>query len=129
MISRLLPLAALAGLVACGQPSLTQPDGGRSRAQCTNEPASIVVKVEDSAGLPVEGATVTATNPGTGESITGTTNGQGTTQAVNQEIGPGTVHVRATLGSRQSDTRQVNWVCGECLCTADPSSLVLELGN
>jgi hypothetical protein len=128
-LSRTLCLLSLAGLFACGQPSLTQPDGGRARANCPNETTAIVVKVVDASDAPVEGATVTATNPTRGESITATTGGDGTTRGITEEIGPGTVNLRATLGARQSELRQVNWVCGECFCTAEPASVVLKLSN
>jgi hypothetical protein len=122
-------LAALALLCfACGASKSSElPDGGQGRQVCSTEFATLVVKVVDEQGQPVEGATVTAKNVGTGKTVTGTTNGQGSTSSVNQDIGTGTVRLSATANGLASQPAQVEFSCGECNCTVEPKSVTLKL--
>lgn len=126
-----LSLIALSSLClaafGCGVPQSVQPDGGRDRIVCTNEFVYITVKVMDAQGNPVEGATVSATNAGIGKTSTATTNSSGVTTAIGEDIGPGTATIQATSGSKVSNTQTVNWVCGECHCTAEPNAITLTL--
>ncbi|MBI3185901.1 MAG: carboxypeptidase regulatory-like domain-containing protein [Myxococcales bacterium] len=125
----LFSLVSLA-LCACGPISRQQPDGGRALNQCAPEPVSIAVKVVDAEGNPVEGAIVTATNQTSGQAATAQTRGDGTTSGITQEkISPGTVLLRASLGTRVSEVKQVTWVCGECHCTAEPDAIIITLSS
>lgn len=120
---------ALFLLAACGPAASQLPDGGRARNVCAPGSNSIAVKVVDPSGAPVQGATVTATSLASGKQLSATTSAEGTTNALTDEIGAGSVSVRASLGTRVSASQQVNWTCGECLCSAQPSSVVLTLSN
>jgi len=112
---------------ACGQRETVHPDGGRDRNVCTQQPATIIVRVLEPSGAPVEGATVTATNLGTGRQLTATTNGQGVTSAIDEEVGPGTVVIRASKENRASGASNVNFVCGVCSCSGEPNFISLTL--
>jgi hypothetical protein len=85
------------------------------------------VKVVDAAGAPVESATVRAQNFGTGQTVTATTDKNGTTDAVGGNLGSGSIQVKATHGTRQSAAKQAEFVCGECGCVMTPSSVTLSL--
>lgn len=120
--------ALLLALCACGTVNKLQPDGGRDRGSCATDFTTLAVKVVDAQGQPVEGVEVTGTNAGLNLSQTGTTDGSGNTLAVNQDIGQGTVMVKATLGSRVTETRSCTWTCSDqCLCEVEPQTLTLTL--
>ena len=113
---------------ACGTVNVLQPDGGRDRTSCAKDLTTMAVKVVDSNGVAVEGATVTATNAGLALTRTGTTDANGVTTEINQDIGQGTVTVKATLGSLSSASRTCTWTCSDqCLCAVEPKTLTLTL--
>jgi hypothetical protein len=111
----------------CGGKVQSLPDGGRDRANCTTEVATLAVKVVNAQAEGVGGATVTAKNVGSGKTVTATTNAQGATSAVTEELGTGTVRLSASSGALLSQTAQVEFVCGDCACTVDPKSVTLQL--
>jgi hypothetical protein len=128
MKTALIATLALLSLAACGERQVLLPDGGHERINCNpNEAVFMTVKVVDAAGTPVEGATVTATNQGLNRQATAQTNGQGVTNAIGEDIGGGTVSIRATLGTRVSEIKQVEWTCGECHCNVNPASITVTL--
>ncbi len=55
------------------------------------------------------------------------TNDQGVTTAIAEDIGEGTVVLRATHTGRVSPTQNATWVCGECHCTVEPNQVTLTL--
>ncbi len=122
-----IPLFVFFALSACGPATNVLPDGGRERLVCTREVVSITVRVVDAQGNPVEGATVTGTNIGTGKQATGTTNAQGITQAIDESLGGGSVVIRAQKDSKTTGQAQVNFVCGECHCSGEPNYVTLTL--
>ncbi len=112
---------------ACGGKVQSLPDGGREIQNCSTESATLVVKVVNAQGQPVEGATVTAKNVGSGKTVSGSTNGQGSTNAVTDALGTGTVRLSASSGTQISQTAQVDFLCGDCACTVEPKSVTLQL--
>jgi hypothetical protein len=118
-----LRLLGLALLVSC--------DGGvrvnRRGAPCVENLVTLRVEVVDARGDAVRDATVTATHVDTGHTITSTTSERGITTAVNEELGSGTVRVRATAGSKVSAPADVTWTCDECHCHPEPSAVRLQL--
>ncbi len=126
---KLTSFASLALLaVACGgKGSPTLPDGGRNPDACGAATATLAVKVIDEQGQPVEGATVAAKNVGTGMTVTATSNKEGTTNAVTEGLGVGTVRVFATTDSLASQVAQVEFACTGCACTVEPKSVTLLL--
>ncbi len=129
-MTRQLPVvAALAlSLAACGSTSLL-PDGGRVRsAGCSSTRNAIGVYAYDEQNQPVSGADVTATNRTNGKVQTGRTGGDGRTTQITDDIGDGQIAFTATNGF--VSTKQpfiVNVTCGECDCTATPSTATLLL--
>ncbi|MCI0572441.1 MAG: carboxypeptidase-like regulatory domain-containing protein [Myxococcaceae bacterium] len=122
LLSSVLLLAACGGTVA--------PDPGTEEPlDCQAAYGWATVKVEDALGAPVAGATVEAMHVDTRYTQAGTTNAQGVTTAVTQDIGAGTVRVRAFHGTRESDTAQLEFICGECSCTAEPRSITLRFAD
>jgi hypothetical protein len=119
----LLVLAVL----GCGtQPYL--PDGGRPRVVCTSSLTVIPVKTIDITGKPVDAATVTAVNQSSGKSQTGTTNGNGDTAAITDELGVGQVSITAQAGALATQMSfLVQIACDECDCTAIPASATVIL--
>lgn len=126
---RLFLLASLSAiaLLGCGGGTKLSDGGTTDRVVCTEAVPTLAVKVVDAQGNPVKGATLKAKNLGTGNTVTGTTNDQGVSKAVTKDIGSGTVQLSATSGTLASDVAQVDWVCGECNCTATPTSVTLTL--
>ncbi|MHB8872583.1 MAG: carboxypeptidase-like regulatory domain-containing protein [Myxococcaceae bacterium] len=120
--------SALLALCACGTVNKLQPDGGRDRGTCETGFTTLSVKVVDAQGLPVEGAQVTGTNAGLNLAQSGLTDGSGNTFAVNQDIGQGTVTVKAALGSRVTESKSCTWTCSDqCQCAVQPQALTLTL--
>ena len=125
-MSRLRMLPALWGLtclLACDN----RPVVNRGGDVCSEELVSLKVEVVTAYGNLVKGATVTAVNEETQESITGVTNEVGVSRAVNESIAPGRTRLYATAGSKVSAPVEVDWQCGECHCEPVPSAVTLEL--
>jgi hypothetical protein len=78
-------------------------------------------------GALVKGATVTATNVATNQSITGVTNPEGISRAVNESLAPDVTRLQATAGSKVSPPVQVEWQCDSCHCTPIPGAVTLQL--
>jgi hypothetical protein len=124
-MSRFLPAVAL--ICGCLSPGYL-PDGGRIRQQCSNGPTIIPVTVQDLMGQPVAGAQITAKNTTNGKVLSTSTNGGGVTNQVTDDLGDGQLEISATAGSLA--TKQpfiVQVACGECDCTAMPSTVTLTL--
>lgn len=123
-----LSVTAAAFLLAgCGGHTAL-PDGGTTdRLVCANGIPTMAIQVMDASGKPVSGATVTAKNVASGKTVTGTTDERGITQSVTNEIGSGTIRVSATMGTLSSAVTQVDWICGECTCSATPNQVVLTV--
>jgi hypothetical protein len=111
--------------------ALLSCDGGvrvnRQGNPCVEDLVTLRVEVVDARGDAVRDATVTATHVDTGRTITSTTSERGVTTAVNEELGAGTVRVRATAGSKVSAPAEVTWTCDECHCHPEPSTVRLQL--
>ena len=121
---RILPvLLGLAVLPACDN----RPVVGDERKLCSAELVTLKVEVVNAQGVHVKGATVTATNLETNQSITSVTNEEGITRAVNESIAPGSTRLSAVAGSKESPPVQVEWECDECHCTPIPGAVVLQL--
>lgn len=114
-------------LAGCGSYGRGGPDGGENRVVCVEGIQSLNVNVRDAQGNPVKGATVSAKHLGTNTTVTSTTNDQGIATAVTSDMGSGTIQLRATEGTRVSTVQQLDWVCGECACTASPASITLTV--
>jgi hypothetical protein len=125
-MSRLRILAVLLGLTflsACDNRPVVD-DGGEL---CPEELVTLRVEVVTAEGVHVKGATITATNLTTNQSITGMTNAEGISRAVNESLAPGVTRVSATAGSKVSPPVQVEWECDECHCTPIPGAVTLRL--
>ncbi len=123
-----LSLVAVATLsFACGSSSNTRPDGGGVVACNPDDETYLAVLVQNQAGEPVDGATVVARNVGTNQRVTGTTDRNGVTTSVGSSLGSGSIEVNATKGTRVTETKQVEFVCGECGCEITPPNLTLQL--
>ncbi len=114
-------------LTACGPNIEHRPDGG-GVVRCDPETETyLAVSVQDSAGEPVDEATVVAKNLASGMTVTGTTNGRGITTAVGSSLGSGSIEVYARSGTRESERKQVEFVCGECSCDLQPGAITLQI--
>jgi hypothetical protein len=125
---RLTALGTVFVLAGCGTPTYL-PDGGRTQYGCTHSLTVIPVHAQDINGMPVGGATVTARNASTGAMQTGTTNGDGNTAAITDEIGRGQIEITATSGALATQKAFIVQIaCGNCDCTAIPgaASVVLQ---
>jgi hypothetical protein len=125
-MSRLPLLAVLLGLAflpACDN----RPVVDDERRLCSEELVTLKVEVLNADGVRVKGATVTATNLETDQSITSVTNEEGVTRAVNESIAPGATRLSAVAGSKEAPPVQVEWECDECHCTPIPGAVVLQL--
>lgn len=121
---RILPvLWGLACLPACDN----RPVVNRGGDMCSEELVSLKVEVITANGVLVKGATVTAVNEETQQSITGVTNEVGVSRAVNESLAPGRTRLYATAGSKVSPATEVEWQCDECHCQPIPSSVTLQL--
>lgn len=125
-MSRLRILAVLLGL-ACLPACDNRPVVDRKEDTCTEEMVSLKVEVVTAEGVLVKGATVTAVNEETQESITGVTNETGVSRAVNESLAPGVTRLSAVAGSKVSQDTEVQWTCDGCHCEPVPDSVTLEL--
>ncbi|HSP77327.1 MAG TPA: carboxypeptidase-like regulatory domain-containing protein [Myxococcaceae bacterium] len=123
---QLLLVLGLAGpLAAC--------DGGvrvdRRGNPCVDERVTLRVEVVDAQGVPVPGATVTATHLETGYTITGTTGERGVTTSVSVDpsLGAGPMRVVANAGPKVSEPARVEWTCDDCHCRPEPDTLRVQL--
>ncbi|WP_224245922.1 carboxypeptidase-like regulatory domain-containing protein [Hyalangium gracile] len=123
---RLRILSVLLGL-ACLPACDNRPVVDRSGGVCSEGLVSLKVEVVTAEGVRVKGATITATNEETLESITGITNEQGFSRAVNETLAPGVTRLYATAGSKVSPATQVEWVCDDCHCEPTPDTVTLQL--
>lgn len=119
----LLVLLGLAFLPACDNRPVVDRGGGT----CSEELVSLKVEVVTAEGIRVKGATVTAFNEDSKQSITGVTNEQGISRAVNESLAPGLTRLTATAGPKVSQATEVEWQCDECHCEPIPDSVTLEL--
>ncbi len=99
----------------------------RGGDDCQADLVSLRVEVVSADGARVRGAVVTATNLTSDVSITGVTDDQGVTTAINESLAPSPVRVVATAGSKVSSAQRVEWTCNTCNCTPEPGSLQLQL--
>jgi hypothetical protein len=104
-----------------------RPVVNRGGDVCSEELVSLKVEVVTADGALVKGATVTAINPDSQESITGVTNEVGVSRAVNESLAPGPTRLYATAGSKVSPLSEVQWVCDECHCQPEPGTVMLQL--
>lgn len=111
---------------ACGAPTLL-PDGGRPDYGCHQQTAKVSVKVVDTGGNSVSGATVTAINVGSGAMGSYTTDGNGVTLGVTDSYAPGVVRMQATSSGRQSPDYDVTFTCDSCTCTVSPNAVTLTV--
>ncbi|HEX8702067.1 MAG TPA: carboxypeptidase-like regulatory domain-containing protein [Myxococcaceae bacterium] len=116
-------LLGLAALPACDN----RPVVDDRQNLCSEELVTLRVEVVTAEGVHVKGATVTATNLETNQSITSVTDAEGFSRAVNESIAPGATQVSATAGSKVSPPVQVEWECDACHCTPIPGAVVLQL--
>lgn len=110
---------------ACGTMNLL-PDGGRPRQVCSGTKGVVPVQVVNGQDQPIEAVDVTATHAGTGMVVSGKTNANGISDIVDAELGTGVIHVVAQLGAKQV-AADVSITCGECICSATPSTVTLKL--
>ncbi|MCP3097751.1 carboxypeptidase-like regulatory domain-containing protein [Myxococcus sp. K15C18031901] len=94
---------------------------------CEAELMAVHVEVVSADGARVRGATVTGTNTKSDASITGVTDDQGVTTAINETLAPSAVRVVATAGTKVSPAARVEWVCDGCNCLPEPAELRLQL--
>lgn len=127
MVLRLCCAAVAAVLLACGPSSTHRPDGGGVVLCTPDEETFLAVLVQNQAGEPVDAATVVARNVGTNQRVTGSTDRNGLSTAVGSSIGSGSIEVSATKATRVSETKQVEFVCGECGCDITPPSVTLQI--
>ena len=127
-MSRLRILSVLLGL-ACLPTCDNRPVVNRGEDTCTAELVALKVEVVTAEGVRVKGATVTAINEESQESITGVTNETGVSRAVNESLAPGggVTRLSAVAGSKVSQEAEVQWQCGGCHCEPIPDSVTLEL--
>jgi hypothetical protein len=125
-MSRLRILSVLLGL-ACLPACDNRPVVDRGTGTCSEELVSLKVQVVTAEGVLVKGATVTATNEDTEESITGVTNEVGVSRAVNESLAPGPTRVSAMAGSKVSQATEIDWQCNDCHCEPVPDSVTLQL--
>ncbi|HYH99955.1 carboxypeptidase regulatory-like domain-containing protein [Hyalangium sp.] len=113
----------LACLSACDN----RPVVDRGGDVCSEELVSLKVEVITAHGALVKGATVTAINEESQESITGVTNEVGVSRAVNESLAPGLTRLYATAGAKVSPAAEVEWQCDDCHCQPVPGAVTLQL--
>ncbi|WP_240487017.1 carboxypeptidase-like regulatory domain-containing protein [Hyalangium minutum] len=125
-MSRLRMISVVLGL-ACLSACDNRPVVNRGGDVCSEELVSLKVEVVTADGVLVKGATVTAINEESQESITGVTNEVGVSRAVNESLAPGRTRLYATAGSKVSPATEVQWLCDDCHCQPDPDTVTLQL--
>ncbi len=125
-MSWLRNLSVLLG-VACLPACDNRPVVNKGEDTCSEEPVSLKVEVVTAEGVRVNGAIVTAINEESQESITGMTNKEGVSRAVNESLAPGVTRVSAVAGSKVSQATEIEWQCDDCHCEPIPDSVTLEL--
>ncbi|WP_164017346.1 carboxypeptidase-like regulatory domain-containing protein [Pyxidicoccus trucidator] len=116
-------LVGLLFIAACDE----APRMERGGDDCQAELVALRVEVLNAEGARVRGATVTATNTASNVSITGVTDEDGVSTAVNESLAPSPVRVVASAGSKVSSPQRIEWTCDACNCTPEPSTLRLQL--
>jgi hypothetical protein len=116
-------LVVLSLFAACDE----APRVERGGDDCQAELVALRVEVLTSEGARVRGATVTATNLTSNVSITGVTDENGVSTAINESLAPSAVRVVASAGSKVSSAERVEWACDSCNCVPEPGTLQLQL--
>ena len=122
---RLVLVGLLLSMSACNFAVTYLPDGGRARVTCDAK-TTISVTVLNNKNEPSVGATVTATNPTSGETKSGKTDARGVF-IVKDELGEGAVKVTAELNGLTSQEQNITFICGECGCIGNPDAITLNL--
>jgi hypothetical protein len=122
---RTLLLLGLTALAACAD----RPVVDRQGLVCEEDLTTLRVEVVTADGARVKGATVTATNPSSNRTITSLTGEDGVSTAVTELIGPGSMRVWATSGSKVTPEARIEWTCDECHCTPEPAAVLLQLNR
>ncbi|WP_223754459.1 carboxypeptidase-like regulatory domain-containing protein [Myxococcus sp. RHSTA-1-4] len=112
------------GLLAACDDAPRMERGGED---CQAEWVSLRVEVVTAEGARVRGAIVTATNLSSNVSITGITDENGVTTAINESLAPSPLRVVASAGARVSSAERVEWMCDACNCLPEPGALQLQL--
>lgn len=122
---RILLLVALSALAGCDD----GPGVDRRGSLCEEDLKTLRVEVVTEDGARVKGATVTAHLADSNRTLTSLTNDEGVTTAVTELMGPGSMRVWATAGSKVSAPSMVEWTCDECHCTPEPAAVQLQLNR
>jgi len=118
----------LLALSACDNTATELPDGGgRTNLGCSKQTAGVSVKVVDTGGNTVSGASVTAINIGSGATGSYVTNGDGITTGITDSFAPGTVRIQASSSGRSSPDFDVTFTCDTCTCTVQPNTVTLTV--
>lgn len=125
MCSRILLLVSVAVLGACDD----GPGVSRNGDACDENVVTLRVEVLSPDGARVKGATVTASTESSNRTLSSVTDEEGVTNAISELVGPGTMRVWATAGSKVSDPVSVEWTCDECHCSPNPGSVQLQLNR
>ena len=116
-------LVGLLLIAACDE----APRVERGGDACQAELMALRVEVLNAKGARVRGATVTAVNMTSNVSITGVTDENGVTTAINESLAPSAVQVVASAGSKVSVPQRIEWTCDTCNCTPEPGTLQFQL--
>lgn len=122
---RILLLVGLAALAGCDD----GPGVDRRGNACEEDLTTLRVEVVTEDGARVKGATVTASIPSSNRTVTSLTDDEGVTTAITELIGPGSMRVWATAGSKVSAPSSVEWTCDDCHCTPEPAAVQLQLNR
>ena len=122
---RILLLVGLTVLAGCDD----GPGVDRRGSACEEDLTTLRVEVVTEDGVRVKGATVTAHIPDSNRTVTSLTDDAGVTTAVSELMGPGSMKVWATAGSKVSAPAQVEWTCDDCHCTPEPAAVQLQLNR
>jgi hypothetical protein len=124
-----LPFALAVLALGCLEPGNFDPDGGRGRVNCDMFSTRWPVEVVDFSGMPVVGATVTATNDtDASKKATGVTDSRGIFLLDGKELGTGPVTVTATFNGVSTNTGRFTFTPSECSGSiVEPRDLRLQL--
>ncbi|MCU0696487.1 MAG: carboxypeptidase-like regulatory domain-containing protein [Myxococcaceae bacterium] len=124
-----LPLCLAVLALGCLDPGNFDPDGGRGRVNCDTFSTRWPVSVVDFSGMPVVGATVTATNDtDASKKVTGQTDGRGIFLVDGKDLGSGAVSVVATFNGSSTNTGRFTFTPSECAgSVVEPPDLRLQL--